>query len=430
MRAAIWLIALFAVAVAVALFAGNNQAVVTLFWPPHRIDLSLNLVLLLGLLVFAVLHLALRALTAALSLPSQARRWRAQQRERAMHAALMDALAHLLAGRFIRASRAAQLALAQEHSLAQLAGEAAHDSGYSPQRGLQLRALAHLIVAESAQALRNRSLREEHLRLALELPTHRLAAETREGIELRAARWALEDRDPALALEHLARLPAGVSRRTLALRLRLKAARLARQIPQALETARLLAKHQAFSDPAAQSIVRGLAIESLQSATDVRQLEQAWRSLEEPERAMPEVAVHAASRLLELGGEASGVRQWLAPLWDHLAATSWAELSDDLRVRLVLVLERGLDSIDSAWLARLEAALQLQPRDPYLQYLAGMACLHRQLWGKAQQLLGQAVTQLADANLLRRAWRALARLAEQRGDSASAEQAYRKLAEL
>jgi HemY protein len=44
--------------------------------------------------------------------------------------------------------------------------------------------------------------------------------------------------------------------------------------------------------------------------------------------------------------------------------------------------------------------------------------------------LGQAVTQLADANLLRRAWRALARLAEQRGDSASAEQAYRKLSEL
>jgi HemY protein len=168
----------------------------------------------------------------------------------------------------------------------------------------------------------------------------------------------------------------------------------------------------------------------LQSATDVRQLEQAWRSLEEPERAMPEVAVHAASRLLELGGETSGVRQWLAPVWDHLAATSWAGLSEDLRVRLVLVLERGLDSIDSAWLARLEAALQLQPRDPYLQYLAGMACLHRQLWGKAQQLLGQAVTQLADANLLRRAWRALARLAEQRGDSASAEQAYRKLSEL
>ena len=47
MRAALWLIALFAVAVAAALFAGNNQGTVTLYWPPNRIDLSLNLVLLL-----------------------------------------------------------------------------------------------------------------------------------------------------------------------------------------------------------------------------------------------------------------------------------------------------------------------------------------------------------------------------------------------
>jgi HemY protein len=378
-----------------------------------------------------VLHLALRALTAAFSLPLQARRWRAQQRERAMHAALMDALAHLLAGRFIRASRAAQSALTQEQSLAQLAGESIHDSGYSPQRGLQLRALAHWIVAESAQALQNHSLREEHLRLALELPAHRLATETREGIELRAARWALEDRNPGLALEYLARLPAGAGRRTLALRLRLKAARLAREIGQALETARLLAKHRAFSEQAAQSIVRGLAIESLQAATDLRQLQQTWLGLEEAERAMPDVAVHAASRLMELGGDAHLGRQWLAPVWDHLAGGDSAEgLSGPLQVRLVLVLERGLDSLDSQWLSRLESALIARPRDPHLQYLAGMACLHRQLWGKAQQLLGQAVTQLADANLQRRALRALARLAEQRGDSASAEQTYRKLADL
>ena len=45
MRAALWFLALFGVAVAIALFAGNNQGTVTLFWPPWRVDLSLNLVL-------------------------------------------------------------------------------------------------------------------------------------------------------------------------------------------------------------------------------------------------------------------------------------------------------------------------------------------------------------------------------------------------
>jgi len=428
MRAAIWLIALFAVAVALALLAGNNQAVLTLFWPPHRIDLSLNLALLLGVLGFVVLHIALRAFSAAFSLPSQARRWRAQQRERAMHAALMDALAHLLAGRYLRASRAAQTALAQERSLA--LGEAAMDSGYSAQRGLQLRALAHLVVAESAQALQNRSLRDEHLQLALEQPVQKLGAEIREGLALRAARWALEDRDPAQALEHLQRLPAGVGRRLLALRMRLKAARLARQIPQALETARLLTKHRAFSEQGAQSLVRSLAIECLQTAVDAQQVKQMWQSLEEAERAMPEVAVHAAARLMDLGGQADLSRKWLEPVWrDGLDPRSQL-LPQSLRVRLVLTLERGLDSIDDAYLSGLESALQMRPLDAHLQYLAGKACLHRQLWGKAQLLLAQSVTQIEDATLRRRAWRALARLAEQRGDSEAAAQAYRKIADL
>lgn len=83
MRAALWLMGLFAAAVALALFAGNNQGTVTLFWPPHRIDVSANLALLLLLLAFGGLYVALRTLGSLLELPRQARQWRAQQRERA-----------------------------------------------------------------------------------------------------------------------------------------------------------------------------------------------------------------------------------------------------------------------------------------------------------------------------------------------------------
>ena len=85
MRAAFWFLALFAVAVAVALVAGNNQAVVTIFWPPHRIDMSFNLTVLLLAGFFLLLYVALRALSAVVSLPLEARRWRAQQKERAMY---------------------------------------------------------------------------------------------------------------------------------------------------------------------------------------------------------------------------------------------------------------------------------------------------------------------------------------------------------
>src|SRR5512133_4182528 len=117
MRAALWLLALFGVAVAIALFAGNNQGTVTLFWPPYRIDLSLNLVLLLLFAAFVFLHAALAALAALFDLPGQALRWRSLQKERAMHGSLLDAFSHLLAGRFIRARKSAESALAQERSL-------------------------------------------------------------------------------------------------------------------------------------------------------------------------------------------------------------------------------------------------------------------------------------------------------------------------
>ncbi len=415
MRAALWLLALFAIAVAIALFAGNNQGTVTLFWPPYRVDLSLNLVLLLLLLAFAFLHAALGALAALFDLPQQALRWRAQQKERAVHASLMDSISHLLAGRFIRARKAAEMSLAQEKSLSTAEQRLAN----AP----QIRALAHLLAAESAQALQDRAAREEHLQLALGQAPGRDAQETREGALMRAARWALQDRDPEAAMTWLKGLPQGAARRTIALRIKLKAARLSRHTPEALETARLLAKHRAFSPDAAHSIVRGLAIDLLNEAHDVAQLLRAWESLEPGERVMPELCIHASQRLTRLGGDAGLARTWLLPVWEQQA-----QLDENLKVKLVSALEDGLDSIDPAWLARIEAAHRENPRDATLQYLAAVACVNRQLWGKAQQLMAQAALGLRDERLQRNAWRALALLAEQRGDTLAAEQAWKRAA--
>ena len=231
MRAALWFMALFGIAVAVALFAGNNQAVVTVFWPPHRVDISFNLMVLLLVGLFMLLYLASRALSALFSLPVEARRWRAQQKERAMYGALMDALAHLMAGRYIRASKSAQNALAQEKSLGVATDTSGHPTGHSDSLASQLRSLSHLLVAESAQALQNKALRNQHLQLALHNSAARHAQEVREGVQFRAARWALEDHDASAALDWLGQLPQGAARRTLALRMKLRAARYGRADP-------------------------------------------------------------------------------------------------------------------------------------------------------------------------------------------------------
>ena len=337
------------------------------------------------------------------------------ERHGALHALLVDGIAHLLAGRFLRARKLADAALAQEQALQRAGVRLAHAD--------PLRALAHLLLAESAQALQDRPAREQHLKAALEPSTAREALAMREGVLMRAARWSLDEREPQAASRWLAELPLGAARRTLALRMKLKAARLERQTAEALETARLLAKHRAFSPAAAQSIIRGLATDLLNAAHDIGQLQRAWASLEPAERQMPELAIHGAMRVHALRGDAVLAREWLLPVWERQA-----ELSDAVKVRLVQALEVGLDSIDGTWLARFESAQRADPRDAVLQYIAGMACMKRQLWGKAQQLLTQAALGLRDAPLHRQAWRALAQMAEDRGDAATAAQAWKRAA--
>jgi HemY protein len=423
MRAALWLTALFAIAVASALFAGDNHGTVTLFWSPYRVDLSLNLFLLVLAGSFLTLHLAMRALSALMRIPQQARRWRLLQKERAIHTALLDALSHLVAGRFVRARKTADLVISLEESV-QRSGEQLAYSG-------RLRTLTHLIAAESAHALQNRVLRDAHFGQALEEAAGREAQEAREGVQLRRARWALDDRDAAAATQWLDQLPVGASRRTVALRMRFRAARLAGQSQVALESLRLLSKHRAFSEAAGKSIARGLAIELIRTAHDGVQIQRAWDTLESAEQAIPEVACEAAERLLLLGGEVAVSRQWVLPVWERMLQGHDA-LTLVQRIRLARVLEQGFGpdggTPDTVWLSRIESAQLGNPRDSVLQYLAGIVCMRLNLWGKAQQLLKQSLVTLPDSELTRDTWLALAHMAEQRQDVQAAAKAYREAA--
>lgn len=340
-----------------------------------------------------------------------------------MHVALLDALSHMEAGRFIRARKAAEVVLARESAMTR-SGETLAYSG-------RLRALSHLLAAESAQALQDKAAREEHFRQALEQASRRDAQEAREGVQLRAARWALEDHDAQGALQWLDDLPQGASRRTIALRLRLTAARMARQTRLALETARLLAKHRAFSEVAAQGILRGLALELVMTAYDPEQLQAVWSQLDAAERLMPEVAIEAAQRMLTLGGDVEVARAWLLPIWERMVAQPGA-LAEEQRIHLIRVLVSGFAQAsgapEAAWLTRIEKAQMANPGDSALQYLAGITCMRLQLWGKAQQLLKQSLPRLQDAGLERNAWAALAELAERRGDVAASTQAWQNAA--
>ncbi len=420
MRAALWFVGLFALAVALALFAGNNQGMVSLFWPPYRVDISLNMALLALLALFVLCYASLRGIAVLGQLPAQTRRWRQQQKERQLYAALISSLAHLQAGRFVRAGKSAQALLAHSASL--------HHSNAAVPLDSSLRSIAHLLAADSAHALQDPGARDRHYAQLLEDTSQQpspLAQEVREGAQMRAARWALDDRNPQESLHRLAQLPHGAARRTLALRIKLKAARLARDNAAALETARLLAKHGGFTPDSASSLIASLVGEEIRACHDTQQLEKLWRSLPAAEQQHPDIALPAVRHWMALAGDAAQARQWLLPVWD---AYVQGQLPHYQAQRLFLALQNSLEDLDSAWLKRIEQAQRQYPKEALLQYLGGMACVQRQLWGKAEQLLRQSLPRLNDAALHSSAWKALAILAEQRSDTEAATVAWRKAA--
>jgi len=174
-----------------------------------------------------------------------------------------------------------------------------------------------------------------------------------------------------------------------------------------------------------------LVMDLLANTHEVAQLQRVWKSLGTAQRLMPDLAVQAATHWLSLRGEAAVARAWLLPIWEQWLRTP-AALSVGQKIKLVRALEQSLgheqDPADREWLARIESAQLAQPQDAALLYLAGMACMKRQLWGKAQALLSQASQHLQDTELRRQAWRALAQLAEQRDDASAAAVAWKRAA--
>ena len=401
MRSVIWLVLLFVAAVVAATTLGRNDGLVSLYWSGWRLDISLNLFVIALLLTCLALLFAMRALQSLASLPTRAHEWRVQRRERAAQAALREALAEYFGARYSRARKAAARTVAIHNATPELVGD------------LQTRTLAHLLWAASLHRLQDRPERDRQLKQLRRLRRMGNAFQrgSDDGVPLMAAEWALDDRDAARALALLAELPPGVARRTQALRLKLQAQRLAGQPGEALRTARLLAKHQAFSPSAAQSLLRSLAGQTLAATRDTAQLERAWRELEEADRADPHIAARAAEWAAHLGAPELG-RRWLLTAWQRLV-----ELGRDERDAVALALIDNLPGLPAEWLQRVEAAERALPGDPAVQAAVGSAYAERQLWGKARAPLERAASSPVLAGSARRAaWRRLATLARAQGD--------------
>lgn len=412
MRSVVWLVLLSVVAVVAATTLGRNDGLVSIYWGGWRTDLSLNLAVILLVGLCALFMLAWQAVHVLTTLPRRAGEWRALRKERAAQAELRTALAEYFAARYSRAHKSAARALAIQPDAPELRGDR------------EFAVLAQLLAAASLHRLQDRERRDAML--AETLPRQgRPAGRADDGARLLAAEWALDDRDADAALRLLGELPPGVARRTQALRLRLRAARAARQPMEALRTARMLANHGAFSAMAARGLMRSLAFDALDGAHDLQQLRKVWDQFDSAERRDGFIAARAAQRAGSLVSPDTG-RDWLRPYWERLG-----ELEQDEREQVALALVAVVAGIGTDWLPRLEAALARHAHEPAVVAAVGSAFAERQLWGKARKLLEQAAGAAElPAAMRRRAWRQLAQLSLQEGDEARARQCEQAAAAL
>ena len=155
MRAVVWFVLLFVVAVVAASTLGSNDGLVTFYAGGWRLDVSLNLfVLLLVGTCFALVTL-IQAVNGLLGLPERAREWRLAKRDRTAQAALRDALAQYFGGRYSRAQKSAQRALAIQAGTPEL------------DQDNEFTVLGHLLAAGSSHRLQDRAGRDESLRSAM-----------------------------------------------------------------------------------------------------------------------------------------------------------------------------------------------------------------------------------------------------------------------
>ena len=387
MRWMVWLLVAFAAAVGLALLMRFNHGNVAILWPPYRIEVSVNLALVVLAATFAALHLVLIGTARALGLPQRVRDYRARRQHDAAVGALRDSVLAFFEGRLARVERFAQAA----QSNATTAGPAA------------------LIAARSAQRMQEIARRDRWLRDAQADPG------TANALLMTQAELAVEDRRTGEAIEIVEKLHEKGARHIVSLRTALRAYEQAERWDDVLRTLRLVEKRDALH-PAAVRRLRDRAYGELvaRKQGDAPALRELWRSLRADERALPELAAQTALALADAGGTDDArriVEQVLDAGYDEAPAAAYARIG-------------GLPLRDR--LERLEGWRRRYGDEPGLLLALGRVCAAEKLWGKAEDYLKLALRGRATVG----GHAALAELYESLGRADEAAEQFRAAARL
>ena len=352
LRGAIWLFLAFAGAVVLALVLRSNHGNIAILWPPYRIELSSNMALVLTVLAFFVLHVVLLAIGKMLAMPQRIRNYRERRRLQRSSRALQAAVLALFEGRYDRAER--------------LAATAASTGG----EGGDSMAAASLVAARSAHRLGAPERRDDWLRQASKSNRDNAAA------LMVQAEFALDDQQPARALDAVDRMTPGGAQQPIALETALGAYQQAGQWDRVLDTVRQLSKRGRMSASEAASL-RLTAYRHLLAPRegDARSIRELWKSLRSEERKSSELAAPTVAALARAGAPDEARKIALAVLdanYDDATVESYGGMA-------ALPARQRLEQLER-WRTRYGDR-------PKLLEMLGRICASEKLWGKAEAYL-------------------------------------------
>lgn len=383
MKFLIGLLFILTAAVTLSLVVDSSDGYVLIVQPPYRMEISLNLLIVLLIAGFLFLHSVLRLIQYTLNLPENVREYKREQRRKNAHQALLEGLHALVEGRYAKAEKAAANAL-----------ELGEDAG-----------LSALIAARAAHKLKMLGKRDYYLAEA-----ERLAPEASLSRLLTQAELQLDEGMLASALRTLQQLDKIEPHHVPALRLQLKIHQRLGNWEQVLTTLTELEKREAM-EPSHLQQVRFLAHAQLlerrkESSTELLAY---WNALPENTRLDASLARTAALAFIDAGEGAAAARLIEASLtrqWDTVLAALYGDC----------------DSGDTTrQLEQAEFWLQSHHGDAGLLLSLGNLCTQAELWGKAQSYLeaSLSVKPSSAAHL------ALARLLEKMENQEEAYRHYR-----
>jgi len=349
MRFLFWFLLLAAAAVVVALAVKLNAGYALLVAPPYRIELSLNLLLVLLAGGFFSLYFVIRVIVRTTQMPRSVRVWRRQQKIDRARAKQDGAVVALLEGRYGKARQQAQEALA-------IPGSSGLNAIIAARAALDVRDF------EGVESLLSRA---DAQMSSLAVPRLMLSAES-----------ALEQGEPQESLRVLNKLRKEAGMHTAALRLELRALQAARRwtdVPPLLDH---LVRRKVFDLAQAEHVRISAQSEQLKVlAHDASGLRDYWARLPDAVKAHPTIARAAARSFMQLGGEreaADILAESLSREWDSDLVDLYGEchLSDATRQ-----------------LEQAERWLPTHNQDAVLLRVLGTLCQRQQLWGKAQTYL-------------------------------------------